>query len=139
MVKVTCIYIPGAKGRGGRRWWLEGVGATWRPLGCCLVGTEGSMWMELLKASQGQVGSGSMEQGARARLSSFIPGRAEEKDGMDTESAPAGRAVDTPVPGKAAPDEWMTPKLERSGAPEKGCSWVLAIKWGWRVSKGPRH
>lgn len=80
-----------------------------------------------------------MEQGARARLPSVIPGRAEEKDGMDTESVPAGRAADTPAPGKAAPDEWVTPELEQSGAPEKGCSWVLAIKWGWRVSKGPRH
>lgn len=103
------------------------------------MGTEGSMWTELLKASQGQVGSGSMEQGARAYLSSVIPGRAEEKYGMDTESVPEGQAADTPDPGKAAPDEWVTPELERSSAPEKGCSWVLAIKWGRRVSKGPRH
>lgn len=46
------LHSWGAGGRGERGGGLlGGAGVTWRPLGCCLVGTEGSMWTELLKAS----------------------------------------------------------------------------------------
>ena len=59
-------------------------------------------------------------------------------------SSPASSALTTaslcPKAGEAAPDVWVTGP--RAGAkqcvPKKGCSWVLAIKWGPGSQKGIR-
>lgn len=139
-----------------------------RPLGCCLVGTEGSVCMELLEAGRGvgrrgarcrrpwhrQVGTLGSPDGllcSRGQLAQ-LPTWLEQMVGRPVPSpVPAGPSAERPPlrplgPTAAQRLTRRPPKAPvwaigpqagtKQCVPKKGCSWVLAIKWGPGSQKG---